>query len=271
MSDIFQSSIRRMNRCSKIYREFKVTLDAYRKKCSVSWKTSGPDEDGYYNHTSFLDPSIPVELEDSAADYFHNLRTALDFLVSDVARLKNVKLRNTKFPFAKNNDELGKIFEDKRNRYDRLGLVFRQIVEFHKPFMDGNPILRSLHDIDIISKHSGIIEIAFSQDAELTDLGWNLLGTMIINQANPGYFFDPENPQPLRFPKKILVPINQNIRSISGELKDFNIKFWNEGNNFIPMIKRDYPFGGNKVIDCMLETFCSVNDVISDFEQLYKD
>lgn len=93
-------------------------------------------------------------------DVIHNLRSALDILICDVARLRDLGKRQFKFPFAESEAKLLKILKDE---HKRIGDDVCDAILALQPYTGGNPLLRGLHDLDIIDKHRLILPVYFAQ------------------------------------------------------------------------------------------------------------
>lgn len=97
---------------------------------------------------------IPEVVAVITGDAVHNLRSALDILVCDLAALTGDITRRARFPFWK--DAVGE-----REAMKKLGAGFdagcRQTIRALQPYAGGNNLLRALHDLDIVDKHQLII------------------------------------------------------------------------------------------------------------------
>jgi hypothetical protein len=95
-------------------------------------------------------------------DAAHNLRAALDLLVCDVARLRDL---GTDFRFPIGHSEKG--FADRlaQNNIAKIGNDLVDAIAALKPFPEGNKALRELHLLDIADKHELIRPVFFKTSA----------------------------------------------------------------------------------------------------------
>jgi hypothetical protein len=103
--------------------------------------------------------SLPEDTALIIGDAFHNLRSALDFAISDVLFMKTgTRPKHAKFPVYKSRDDLvnavsgGKISEAPKEILDF-------IVDIVKPYEGGNEAIRALHELDILDKHMLLLPI----------------------------------------------------------------------------------------------------------------
>lgn len=107
----------------------------------------------FFELTKSYPPEIPLVLGDA----IHNLRSSLDLLASDLARLNGKSTKGVYFPFAANATELeGQIKGKNFNRASQEAVaLLRKIGPHH----EGNKRLRGLHDLDIMDKHQLILPV----------------------------------------------------------------------------------------------------------------
>lgn len=108
--------------------------------------------------------SYPTDLALVLGDAIHNLRTALDLLASDLARLNGKSPKGVSFPFASDASGLKK--QIKKKNFDRAGPKAVQLLHKIGPHRDGNKALGGLHDLDLMDKHQLILPVlhAFRAD-----------------------------------------------------------------------------------------------------------
>jgi|tagenome__1003787_1003787.scaffolds.fasta_scaffold20595028_1 hypothetical protein len=101
---------------------------------------------------------LPGELRLTAADALYNLRSALDQAVSRCAVQAGYSGRKTYFPHGQ--DKAG--FEESlRSRCPGVPESVRNAITALEPYYGGTSyLLRALHDLNILDKHSDLIEIA---------------------------------------------------------------------------------------------------------------
>lgn len=94
---------------------------------------------------------VPLIIGDTA----HNLRSALDIMICDIARIQGKSSHNLKFPFAGTPEQYEK--EISYGGVSRLGEDVQKYLRSLKAYKDGNTDLRGLHDLDILDKHVLVI------------------------------------------------------------------------------------------------------------------
>jgi hypothetical protein len=97
----------------------------------------------------------PEDVSPLIGDSIHNLRSALDLMICDVARLRAETTDHLAFPFAKDEERLDK--EIKKREIARLGNDIIDLVKAEKPYPEGNRALIGLHELDILDKHHMIL------------------------------------------------------------------------------------------------------------------
>lgn len=113
----------------------------------------------------YLDPPPPLEVALVFGDCVHNLRSALDIAIIDIARLKNKSADRIKFPFAESEEKLIEIL-DKDIR--RLGQDVSDVILKLKPYKGENILIRLLHDLDVDDKHK-LLSPVFAAAAVVMD------------------------------------------------------------------------------------------------------
>lgn len=101
---------------------------------------------------------IPADTSCLIGDAVHNLRASLDLLACDLVRLNNASADNVYFPFCRNASELENMIQ--RRNMHRAAPDIVDLVRAMKPYKDGNPMLRGIHDLDITDKHHSLIPVA---------------------------------------------------------------------------------------------------------------
>lgn len=139
-----------MLRATQFVSELEHELDRYRSsdpitasinpeigQVSVSWK------------------AITLKPGTIAGDAIHNLRTALDALASELARIRDRSDKDVYFPFADTAENLDAAIKNKN--FSKAGDDAVALLKSIKPYRGGNEALRAMHDLDIQDKHSGIL------------------------------------------------------------------------------------------------------------------
>ncbi len=104
----------------------------------------------------------PAELAIILGDIAHSLRSALDVMLCDIARLRDKGLSDIAFPFADSEIKWeNKLSASKRDEpWLKLGEDVVKAVSDLKPYRQGNLYLRGLHDINNMDKHKIVCPVA---------------------------------------------------------------------------------------------------------------
>lgn len=156
MSDVgkplFANSLMKIERAKGFIKELQAEFDRYRcdhpysvhfvvgsdpPQIEVSWKATG------------LLPGAIL------GDVIHNLRTSLDLMASELARITSGSDKGVYFPFANTASDIPEMIS--RSNFDRCGPDAIGILETLKPYKGGNDELRAIHDLDIGDKHRALI------------------------------------------------------------------------------------------------------------------
>jgi len=101
---------------------------------------------------------VPITLAPIIGDIVHNLRSALDLLAVELVRLNNDDTCSVYFPFAKSAGELKTMI--RQRNLDGAAPEAVALVRELKPYPEGNPELRYIHDLDILDKHVMLVPLA---------------------------------------------------------------------------------------------------------------
>lgn len=103
---------------------------------------------------------IPIEFPLIIGDAIHNLRSGLDVMMCDVARVQLKSADKIKFPFGVTEEDFAKALQ---GEVRRLGAEVGQLLRDLEPYRGGKgAALRGLHDLDIDDKHRLILPATFA-------------------------------------------------------------------------------------------------------------
>lgn len=149
---LFAASRIKILRAKQFIAELKTEIERYKADSPLT----------AWLDTSNEPPSVglkikPVGLWPGAVlgDAIHNLRTALDLMASEMARLNGKSDKNVYFPFADKKENLDEAIRKKSFHFagaDAVALLWT-----FQPYKGGNIALRAIHDLDVRDKHSMII------------------------------------------------------------------------------------------------------------------
>jgi hypothetical protein len=98
----------------------------------------------------------PKSLRTILSDAIHNMRSALDIAAVEAVTMTNGNPKDVYFPFA----NLEENFEErmKRTNFNRAEPKFQDIAQAARPYVDGNLLLRAVHELDVEYKHIRLIK-----------------------------------------------------------------------------------------------------------------
>ena len=143
--------------CLKIFRgtqhrdNLSSALSEYARTITLEF---GPITERYQKLVT-LKPEPPTTFALLLGDCVHNLRSALDITMVDIARLRGRSASDIKFPFA----DTEKNYEVKINKFINCGKDVVDLLEGLKAYKGGNDRLRALHDLDIDDKHKLVMPV----------------------------------------------------------------------------------------------------------------
>jgi hypothetical protein len=126
-------------------------------------------------------------------DAVHNLRTSLDLMASEMARINSQSDSDVYFPFASNADQFEMVI--KSRKFDRAGEDAVALLKSFAPYRGGNERLRALHDLDIQDKHKALVPTGHTMTAHIEasynieDLAQN---TLTLTGEDIHYVFPPD-------------------------------------------------------------------------------
>jgi hypothetical protein len=158
-------------RANKHIAEFSDAVESFGKSVILNFEGFDAAPDSIEWHPRFS-AQLPVDFPVIMGDAIHNLRTALDNTVCDLARVRELKYSDLKYPFAKNlgdlNEKLAKM------PYARLGEDIIDALRTTRPYKvkeGGHVGLRGLHDLDILDKHTIALPIYLIARAKVPIIG----------------------------------------------------------------------------------------------------
>jgi len=95
-------------------------------------------------------PGVPNEIAAILGDAIHNLRTALDYLASELVRSAGNEPKGVYFPIA---DTAEKYEAESGGKTKGMPKEAKEIIDRLRPYGGGNYFLWALHKLDIIDKH----------------------------------------------------------------------------------------------------------------------
>jgi hypothetical protein len=153
MSVPFEQPRQKLHRAESHIRSLEAAIERYFR---TNWHACqfGRSPNGQYS----LEVAIRGQPEDFGlivGDAVHNLRTALDLLAVGVVGRNGGSTKGVYFPFADSAGNLESMIA--RRNFDRASVADQDLLKSLRPYIGGNVLLRSLHDLDIQDKHHCLI------------------------------------------------------------------------------------------------------------------
>ncbi|MDQ7246287.1 hypothetical protein [Dongia sedimenti] len=139
-------------------RNLQALIEAFRASQPYEFITDHDPKTGENIYRVGIKESIPAKASVIIGDALHNLRAALDHLVSDLIRANGKEPNGgTGFPIVNRRKDLkpGRI-----SKIEGVSAKAERFIVRLKPYNGGNRALWALHMLDVIDKHAGIIPVA---------------------------------------------------------------------------------------------------------------
>jgi len=262
----FEGPILKINRASTHLQELEAVIDDYRSRAIISYIPYPPDPQRWTLNVSEEPPyAIPIVI----GDICHNLRSALDIMICDIASLRGAGLSDMEFPFK----ETKAVFEEylkkapKDCKIKKLGSDIVDMVADLRPYRDGNTLLRGLHDLNNQDKHRLVIPTVHFLGVT-GNLGATVMEMIRLGRKGQGL---PDAPMAgpiisIGGPPVALVP-GEPIKT-TGDLNP-DVEFpLGSGKLFVDFptgLPATIPFQGSEVIGKMKELCHAVSEVVKTF------
>lgn len=140
----------KVERAGHLINEVEAEIERFRKDPQLHAKMFTTEDGGF---TAEVISTIgPLKVGPIIGDTVHNLRSALDVMASELARLNGMSARDVYFPIADSADQLdGKI---KKKCFHKAGDDAVELLKQFSPYRGGNVALRGLHELNIQDKHT---------------------------------------------------------------------------------------------------------------------
>lgn len=149
MENLFRASKVKLTRAFQFIDEVEAGLQAYDSSNPISARFSGKGAIEF--HFKEIDPEVLSALGDA----IHNMRTALDLMAAELARINNESDKDVYFPFAGSKEKFPEQITKKN--FHKAGDDAIALLKQFEPYVGGNNELRAIHDLDIRDKHTAII------------------------------------------------------------------------------------------------------------------
>jgi hypothetical protein len=146
---------------------------------------------GGYIFRLHIDEDIPSCISGIIGDIVHNLRAALDQLVSQLVIANSQQpSRRAGFPIAAS---IQKFEPDAQGKLKGIGVRANRLIRRLKPYKGGNDFFWLIHELDRMDKHTSIIPVGAAQAKTLVTpppFPWDAAAqppTIVINPASRQY------------------------------------------------------------------------------------
>ena len=160
MTDITQAALLKVERANRHFRELEACVKAFA-------------ESEFYSISKDIDPCsgnpcarvsinpLPKEVPLMIGDTIHNLRSALDFVWTEMVRQLGRTDANQHFPFHEKRDDLERrVLQDEKVVVPAVPAVGKVLVNDIKPYKAGNISLWAMNVLDRADKHRLLIASA---------------------------------------------------------------------------------------------------------------
>ncbi|MDH4192739.1 MAG: hypothetical protein OEY80_00960 [Nitrospirota bacterium] len=189
---LFVGSRAKLQRAARFVDELETALNEYNQGDPVTGRidsTKMPPE-------LIIDyKGLPLEVGAILGDAIHNMRTALDLMASELARINGKSDKDIYFPFAASIAD----FPDaiKRKNFQKAGEDAVALLKKFAPYRGGNERLRAIHDIDIEDKHTAILDTEKKMNIQAQvayDMSNPEINRVSLNGSTIQHFFANESP-----------------------------------------------------------------------------
>lgn len=133
-----------------------------------------------------ISPALPLEICPLVGDIAHNLRTSLDVLLNDIARVRGVGLSGMLFPISKDHESHDKklSLSNANQPFKKLGNDVVEAITSLKPYAGGHQYLRGIHDLNNTDKHKLVVPTVSFQSIKPNDALNIALSTLAIGRKS---------------------------------------------------------------------------------------
>lgn len=175
LSPDFADAVRKVERANYHIAEFDAAAERYFSKRPTQVTMTPVVRRGVHgfavgDRLGFPDKGMALYI----GDVVHNLRCALDYLITACAVHNRKRTNNTEFPFVKaggRKSDLNKGIYKARDADPRA----EKLVWKARPYPRGNTLLVALNELDRFDKHRLIVAVASQVEVEVTTGGYNEL------------------------------------------------------------------------------------------------
>ncbi len=156
--DLFYGSKLKIERAKQHILDLNTVLNDFLKTDFYTLGVEKDPQSGDYVLKFRIPQSLPEQIPLIVGDTLHNLRSAVDYVASELVRRANGPTKYIKFPVRKTREEVEGALRKgdiKIAHPDVIACILDEI----KPYKGGNDALLSLHEMDITDKHLLLIPV----------------------------------------------------------------------------------------------------------------
>lgn len=221
-TELFAGSRTKIRRAVKFIDELDNELEAYNKKALSAARVEATP-DGLVPHIEWT--GLRLDAAAMLGDAIHNLRSSLDLMACELARINNESDKHVCFPFAEAADKLDEQIKDKK--FFRAGTDAVDLLKKFSPYKGGNVRLRAIHDLDVSDKHRAVLETEKHIKVEISgsyDIEDPSKIAFSVERSTVQHFFSPDSAlasQPIIQTLKELVDL---VEGIINEFQELVVK-----------------------------------------------
>lgn len=148
----FEGPALKLERARHHYAEMYETIIDYQKRANPVFVKSDRKQNPWQIEISEnVPPLVGIQIGDIA----HSLRSALDVILCDIAHIRSVGVSDMCYPFASSADRFSEMMSEppRKQPFKKLGADVIEIISESEPYINGNRLLRGLHDLNNQDKH----------------------------------------------------------------------------------------------------------------------
>lgn len=231
------------------FTEAKTLIDGFMSVARLTYtEEEVPEATHMICYRSGISHELPQEIPFIIGDVVHNLRSALDLMMCDIARLRGKSASEIKFPFAEDENSLRLKLE--KGELKKLGADVRDALLDLAPYKGGNIALRGLHDLDIMDKHKLVIP-AVTYGAIGLNTGWAYMPAQRLSPSAATVYARRDIPK-----ESVLMNLNGS----------FEVSFVVlVGGPWSQPIEKQLPFAGESVLDVLERLSQLTEQIVTSF------
>ena len=158
MTHSLHSAKLKAKRATELYEELQNAINNYYEESYPDLlRAPNPENDSEHVLLAKTPAAIPENIPLVAGDVIHNMRSALDHAIYEIAGGDGKNMRNIYFPFGKSLDSFKNNLNNLNKKSSNLSDNVKSFLLELKPYKGGNDVLYTLHELDIMDKHRMLV------------------------------------------------------------------------------------------------------------------